>query len=64
MLNSRWAGPNPARGDLFIDSPGPYPPLLFVFQRRGGSQVYVKLELFPAAPLKNKKEGIIRALFL
>jgi hypothetical protein len=39
-------------------------PILFVFQRRGGSQVDMKLELFSAAPLKNKKEDFIRAWFL
>jgi hypothetical protein len=59
-----WVCPNPARGDLFIDAHDPYRPILFVFQRRGGSQRGVKLELLSAAPLKNKKEDFIRTLFL
>jgi hypothetical protein len=36
----------------------------FVFQRRGGDLVYVNIELLGAAPLKNKMEDSIRALFL
>jgi hypothetical protein len=45
-----------------FDSPGDNP-ILFVFQRRGGSPVYIKVQLLSAAPLKNKKEGIIGPFF-
>jgi hypothetical protein len=33
--------------------------LLLVFQRRGGSPLFIKLELFAAAPLKNKKDWVV-----
>jgi hypothetical protein len=39
-------------------------PILFVFQRRGGSLVSMKSQLLSAAPLKNKKEGIFGPFFL
>jgi hypothetical protein len=43
----------------FIDRRPLIHQILFVFQRRGDSQMGMELELFSAAPLKNKKEGII-----
>jgi hypothetical protein len=55
--------PNPARGDLFIETMS-WQYLLFVFQRRGGSPRFMKLELFAAAPLKNKKDWVVAGTVL
>jgi hypothetical protein len=70
-LWSGWIGlllqdstPNPARGDLFIDPPALTHPTLFVFQRRGAEYFGVHVNKTAAAPLKNKKERVVRALFL
>jgi hypothetical protein len=58
------AAANPVRGDLSIDRRPLIHQILFVFQRRGDGQIDIELELFSAAPLKNKKEVIIYASFL
>jgi hypothetical protein len=55
---------NPARGGLFIDRWPVIHPILFVFQQHGGEQLKSHAQKTAAAPLKNKKENIIRAFFL